>query len=74
MKAKRKRKIKIPTLLVEKLISTPESGMGYHKVDLMLKDGNKLFNQTILNCSILLLDEDIELSSDDIVDLKKISN
>lgn len=39
----------IPVFLQEALLEVPESGMGYHKVDLVLVDGTILKEQIIVN-------------------------
>lgn len=39
----------IPTHTQEALLEVPESGMGYHKVDIILKDGTILKEQIIVN-------------------------
>ena len=52
-------KIILTEKLQKQLINTPETGMGYHKVDLYLKDGEVLRDQIVLNCSILILDTTI---------------
>ena len=44
----------------EQLANTPETGMGYHIVDIELLGGIILKNKIILNCKILLLDKNEE--------------
>ena len=61
-----KQKIMLPEKLTQKLINTPESGMGYHKVDVFLKNGIIIKNQIVLNCSILTIDKSIIISIDEI--------
>jgi len=50
---------------VEKL---PESGMGYHKVNVTLKNGEVLKDLTVLNSSMLVINNDINV--DDIKEIK----
>ncbi len=40
--------------------------MGFHNVDLHLKNGEVLKNKIVLNCSILTLEKTIKLDIDDI--------
>lgn len=68
-----KQKIRLPDNFIKQLIETPENGMGFHIVDLHLKNGEVLKNQIVLNCSILTLESTFELDIDEI-ELIKISN
>lgn len=63
---KKKIEIKLPEHLIKKLQALPETGMGYQMVDLEFKDGEILMNVTVLNSSVMLLDE--------MVDVAKIEN
>lgn len=49
-------KLTLPKFAVEQLINTPETGMGYHIVDIHLKDGRILKDQIVLNCSVIKID------------------
>lgn len=51
---------------IEFLSHVPEQGMGYHVVDLTLKNGNILKNMVVVNGSFLQLDEDVQLTINDI--------
>ena len=53
----------------EKLIDTPETGMGYHLVSVRLKNGKVLNDRTILNCSLLVLNEGEKINQSDILDI-----
>jgi len=64
-----KKKILLTEELTQKLINTPETGMGYHLVDIYLKDGRIITNLIVLNCSILKIDKSIKISSEDIVNI-----
>jgi len=61
-----KQKIKLPNKFSKQLIHSPETGMGYHKIDLYLNNGQIIKNQIVLNCSILTLEKSIELNIEDI--------
>lgn len=61
-----KQKILLSDKFTKQLINTPETGMGYHKVDIYLKNGDVLKNKIVLNCSILTLENTIMLNNDEI--------
>lgn len=61
-----KRKILLSDKFTNQLINTPETGMGYHKVDIYLKDGDVLKNKIVLNCSILTLENTMMINNDEI--------
>lgn len=61
-----KKKILLSDKLTKQLINTPETGMGYHTVDLLLKNGKILKNKTVLNCSILTLETKVILHVEEI--------
>lgn len=61
-----KRKIFLSDELTKQLINAPETGMGYHKVDLYLKNGEVLKNKIVLNCSILILEKSININVENI--------
>ncbi len=54
--------IKLPNSLINKLLKLPESGMGYHKVNLILKDKTILKDIIVLNSSIAVVDAKIKKS------------
>lgn len=47
-------------------MNIPEKGMGYHLVNVFLKNGKVLPNHKVLNSSILLLEPDEEVTIEDI--------
>ena len=51
------KKIKLSDSQIEQLVKLPETGMGYHKVDIKLYTGQKLYNLKVLNSEILLLED-----------------
>ena len=56
---------------IEKLRNQPESGMGYQRVRVRLKDGRVIEDVVVLNGSLLDLTEDVgPVTSPDIVDLE----
>lgn len=59
-------KIQLTTDQIEFLSQAPEQGMGYHIVDLTLKNGDVLMNMVVINGSFLQLDEDVQLTINDI--------
>jgi len=61
-----KQKILLSDKLTKQLINTPETGMGYHRVDLYLKNGEVLKNKIVLNCSILTLEKSININVENI--------
>lgn len=61
-----KQKILLSDKFTKQLISTPETGMGYHKVDIYLRNGEVLRNKIVLNCSILTLESSIMISIEEI--------
>jgi hypothetical protein len=56
---------------IEKLRNQPESGMGYQRVRVRLKDGRVIEDVVVLNGSLLDLTEDVgPVTPPDIVDLE----
>jgi hypothetical protein len=51
------------------LIDLPESGMNFHIVDIVLKNGRVLKNRTIINSSKLLLNPDETIDTNDIEEI-----
>jgi len=47
----------------------PETGMGYHIVDIILKNGRILRNRKIINSSILLTNPEESIHPDEIEDI-----
>ncbi len=56
-----KNEITLPQNIQDILKKRPESGMGYHIVDVKLKTGEVLKDRTVLNSSILVLNNDESL-------------
>ena len=57
---------KIPEKFVHQLVKLPESGMGYQLVKIFLSDGKVLRKRKVLNSSILVLNEEENISSSEI--------
>ena len=53
---------------IDKLINLPESGMGYQKVTVKLKNG-VVFNGTVINSDILQVNSHVVFKNDDIDDI-----
>ncbi len=49
-------KINLPDSIVDKLVSLPETGMGYQLVKVFLKGGTVLRKLKVLNSSILVVE------------------
>ena len=62
----KKQKILLSEKFTKYLMSVPETGMGYHRVDVYLKNGAVIKSQIVLNCSILSIDNTIIVSTEDI--------
>jgi len=61
-----KQKIILSDKLTKQLVNTSETGMGYHKVDIYLKNGNVIKNNMVLNCSVLTINSLIKINLDEI--------
>jgi hypothetical protein len=62
-------KVKLPEILIKKLILLPEQGMGYQIVNVTLKDGKVLKDRRVLNATFLLLKAEEEISTNEIQDV-----
>jgi hypothetical protein len=61
----------LPDKFKQQLINTPETGMGYHIVDVTLTDGTVRFKKIVLNCDeLILLDESERIFGLDIKEIK----
>jgi hypothetical protein len=60
--------VRLPEQWSERLIHLPESGMGYQRVNIVLKEGKVLKNVTVLNAEECQVSEPFEPS--DIVDVQ----
>lgn len=57
-----RKEVRLPKNVIKKLQGMPESGMGYQIVNFKLRNGKSLNDLTVLNCSIALVDGDIDVS------------
>lgn len=64
-----KSEIKLPETLQKELETIPETGMGYHLINVILKNGRIVRDLVVMNSSILLMDSENELNVDDIEDI-----
>ena len=63
-------KLKLDKPWTEKLLNYPETGMGYQKVDVILKSGQIIRNIIVLNAEDLVLpDQYADLKLKEIADL-----
>jgi hypothetical protein len=63
-------KLKLNENWTKKLLKYPESGMGYQKVNVLLKSGQVIKNVIVLNAEDLVLPDQYEnLRIDEITDL-----
>lgn len=60
-------KVALPKKIVDILVNTPESGMGYHVVTIKLKNGELLFDRKVINCTYLLLTENENITKENIL-------
>ncbi len=61
-----KQKVKLEDKYIQQLKYSSENGMGFHIVDLHLKNGTILKNIIVLNCSILKIENNITIENADI--------
>ncbi|MBP1672994.1 MAG: hypothetical protein H6Q25_809 [Bacteroidetes bacterium] len=62
-------KIQLSEKFVQQLMNTPETGMGFHQVDIYLNNGIVLRNKIVLNCSILILEDSIKIDPNEIEEI-----
>ncbi len=62
-------RLKLPLRWTEYLLTQPESGMGYQRVALKLKDGRTIRPAVVLNAEQLQVDEPVSLRPEDIVEI-----
>lgn len=61
--------IDLPESVKSQLDGLPETGMGFHIVDILLKNDRVLKNRTIINSSKLILNPDEDINPEDIVEI-----
>lgn len=57
---------------INKLKHIPETGIGYHVVNIHLKDGTLLKNVTVLNSRILQIDTKPNFDNSDIASIEEV--
>ena len=63
--------LKLSPGITDRLAGIPETGMGYHIVNLVLVDGRVLPNVVVVNGEFAILPEEFrDLKSDDILDVQ----
>ena len=60
------RELKLPDSFINILVNLPESGMGYQIVKVILKSGQVLYQHKVFNSEILVLEENENISINDI--------
>lgn len=60
--------VKLSVSIRNKLISLPETGMGYQIVNVLMKDGNTIKGLKVLNCENLII-KNHKIDSDSIADV-----
>jgi hypothetical protein len=66
--------IELPENVKVMLNEFPESGMGYHNVDIILKDGKILTSRKIINGTYLLLNPTESIDTNNIESLTQTTN
>lgn len=59
-------KLPLPEKFVTQLMQLPETGMGYQQVTITLKNGEKLYNRFVFNCSLLEVQPTDTFTAEDI--------
>jgi hypothetical protein len=59
----------LPPRWTKYLLSQPESGMGYQRVAVRLRDGRTFAEALVFNAEQLEIKEDVELKPDEIVEI-----
>jgi len=62
-------RFKLPLRWTTYLLSQPESGMGYQRVAVRLRDGRTFENALVFNAEQLEIKQDVELKPDEIVEI-----
>lgn len=71
------KKIKLSDQQIKNMKNLPETGMGYHKVKIIFKDGEELthsneFNLTVENSEFLLIESSYNININDIETIETI--
>lgn len=60
--------IKLSSKLISKLINEPETGIGYHRVDVIMESGIVYKSMIILHSSVLLTESSPDINGEEILD------
>ena len=60
------RTLKLPDSFINILVNLPENGMGYQIVKVILKSGKVLHQHKVINSSLLMLEENENITEKDI--------
>jgi len=63
-------KIKLLQRQIDLLAKLPETGMGYHLVDIKLKDGQAFNGKVVLNSTYLQMEDEGEIDPNEIEKIK----
>ena len=63
-------KLKLPEKFALQLMSLPENGMGYQLVKVFLKSGKILNHHKVINSSLLMLEENENITEKDIAKIE----
>jgi hypothetical protein len=66
------KELELPKHITRKLMKLPETGMGYQKVDLILRNHTIIKNVIVLNASTIETDKNIDVEQ--VVDVKLCSS
>jgi hypothetical protein len=64
------RTLKLSEYFINTLVNLPESGMGYQIVKVILKSGKVLYHSKVLNSEVLMLNENEDISINDIAKIE----
>lgn len=62
--------LKLPDSFINVLINLPENGMGYQIVKVILKSGKILNHHKVINSSLLMLEENENITEKDIAKIE----
>ena len=62
--------LKLKKEFSDMLQNTPESGMGYHIVDITTNKGNILKDRTVVNCQFLKIEDEEKLENNKIIKIE----
>ena len=63
----------LPSKFIDILLDLPETGMGYQTVNVNLRSGRVLDNKNVINCELLIINDDEYITVDDILSIEVIN-